>query len=204
MTPRPIRHARRGFSLIELLIAFTISATLLTATMTALHASFRSYKATTESASTHVVARMVMHRVLSLIRTGDEFGPYPVNPIETPEIQTDWIEFVTLDDEATGERRVLRLESRDAPDGSDAPLELWLVTTTFIDGVQSDEEERTLIEGLTSVTFTLEYDVGPRLRRATFDMTVRPNDLQDAEIGAGMIEAPTIRMVASATPRTGD
>ena len=42
--------ARRGFNLIELLVALTITSTLLTATMVALDASFTAYQRTTEVA----------------------------------------------------------------------------------------------------------------------------------------------------------
>lgn len=58
-TQRSVRtHAlsRRGFSMIEVLISLTISATLLTATLGALDGSFKAYKVTTEGASTNVVA----------------------------------------------------------------------------------------------------------------------------------------------------
>ena len=45
---------RRGFNLVELLLALVISAALLTATMVALNASFMAYQATTEVASTQL------------------------------------------------------------------------------------------------------------------------------------------------------
>ncbi|HZW10885.1 MAG TPA: prepilin-type N-terminal cleavage/methylation domain-containing protein [Phycisphaerales bacterium] len=67
---QPRGGAARAFSVVELLVALTISSLLLTATLVALDASFKSYKVTTESASSHVVARMVMHRMTTMIRTG--------------------------------------------------------------------------------------------------------------------------------------
>ena len=73
------RRARRGFSLVEMLIALAITAALLTSTFVALDVSFRAYQKTTEVASTHIIARLMMHRMLTLIRTGQEFGPYPIN-----------------------------------------------------------------------------------------------------------------------------
>src|SRR5262245_43037990 len=83
----------RGFSLIEMLIALAICAALLTCTMVALNASFTAYQATTEVASTHTIGRLVMHRMLALIRTGQEFGPYPTNPLITT-LASDEIEFI--------------------------------------------------------------------------------------------------------------
>jgi len=65
---RPRR--RRGFNLIEMLIALAITAALLSATMVALDASFMAYQTTTEVASTHTISRLVMLRLMTLIRTG--------------------------------------------------------------------------------------------------------------------------------------
>ena len=54
MITKPVSRTRtrRGFNLIELLIALAITASLLTATMVAIHASFQAYQTTTEVAST--------------------------------------------------------------------------------------------------------------------------------------------------------
>ena len=187
--------------MIEVLISLTISATLLTATLGALNASFKGYQVTSEGASTNVVARIVMQRLTAMIRTGDSFGPYPVNPITTPELESTYIEFVSYRDPSTGTEKVTRLERRDSV--SDGPYELWYVLTTYVGGVYQDEDEAPLITGLNDVTFTMEYDVGPKLRRATVDLIIQPNDLQDIAVGSNL-EAPTIRLVASASPRMND
>lgn len=202
MRPMTRDRSRRGFSLIEMLVALTISATLLAATFSALDASFKSYKRTTESASTHVVTRIVMHRIMTMIRTGEagSFGPFPDNPIELPEITTNSIEF-TVNGRNEGEQQIVSLQRRDVEEGSeDGPYELWLVLTTLVDGVATESQERPLLVGVLDAVFTLEYDVGPTLRRATVDLTVLPNDLQDAAISANL-DTPSIRMVASASPR---
>ena len=111
---RPVRGGRRGFNLVELLIALAISSALLAATMASLDASFTAYQTTTEMASTHTVARMTMHRVLGLIRTGQEFGPFPINPQDTL-VEEDYIEFFTAND------RYMRLEWWETPD-ADHPV----------------------------------------------------------------------------------
>jgi len=196
------RAARRGFSLIELLIALTITATLLAATLGALDASFKSYKNTTETASTHVVSRIVMYRLMSMIRTGKEFGPYPLDPLDSSQnpVVSDAIEFVSMEDEDTEFRRVVRVEKRTATDVSRGPFELWYVQTDYSAGVQSSQAEAPLLSSVTDARFTLEYDVGPRLTRATVDITVAPNDVQDARIFSDL-DAPTVRFVSSACPR---
>ena len=199
-TPR--RNTKRAFSLVEVLIALTITATLLTATMAALDASFKSYKANSESAATNVVARIIMQRLTGMIRTGEQFGPYPANPIATPSIQSTWIEFVSFRDPGLGEERVIRLERRDG-DAETGPYELWYTITTFIDGEFENEQESILLTGLTQVLFDMEYDVGPRLRRVTIDLILSPETTGDAAVG-GRLETPTIRLVSSASPRAYD
>ena len=52
---RPHR-ARRGFNLLEMLIALALTAALMAATMVALDASFMAYQTTTELASTHTAS----------------------------------------------------------------------------------------------------------------------------------------------------
>ncbi len=199
-TPR--RASRPAFSLIELLIALSITATLLAATLGALDASFKSYKNTTETASTHVVARIVMYRLMSMIRTGKEFGPYPIDPLDASQnpVISDAIEFVAMEDESTSFRRIVRIERRDATDPSRGPSELWYIQTDYSGGVQSAQNEAPLLSNVTDSRFTLEYDVGPRLMRATVDITVSPNDVQDARMFSDL-NAPTVRFVSSACPR---
>jgi len=197
---KPLRRiVRRGFSLIEMMIALTITATLLTATLAALDASFKSYAVTSESASTHVVSRIVMQRLMALIRNGENFGPYPVNALTTPIIESDWIEFQSFSNAATSTTRVTTLSKQ----GEEGDFTLIYTLSTFEGGVLTSEESRPLIAGLTQLNFIMEYDVGPTLKRVTVDMVVQPNDLQDAAITAGL-DAPTIRMVASASPRKLD
>jgi len=196
------RSPRRGFSMIEVLISLTITSTLLTATMAALNTSFKGYQVTSEGASTNVVARIVMQRLTAMIRTGDSFGPYPVNPVLTPEIESDYIEFVSFRELSTGTERVTRLERREAT-GNDGPYELWYIVTTYVDGTYEDQDTAPLLSGLNDVKFVMEYDVGPRLKRATVDLIIQPDDMQDLTVGSSLA-APTIRLVASASPRLND
>ncbi|MCA9275858.1 MAG: prepilin-type N-terminal cleavage/methylation domain-containing protein [Phycisphaerales bacterium] len=199
---RARKTTRRGFSMIEVLISLTITATLLTATMAALNTSFKSYQVTSEGASTNVVARIVMQRLTAMIRTGDSFGPYPVNPILTPELTSDYIEFVSFREPSTGTERITRLEKRDG-DAETGPFELWYTLSTYVNGEFQGEDEAPLLVGLNDVVFTMEFDVGPRLKRATVDLIIQPDDMQDLAVGS-KLEAPTIRLVASASPRTDD
>lgn len=201
---RCLPGSRRGFSVAELLIALMISSMLLTATLSALDGSFKAYKATTESASSHVIARMVMHRMTTMIRTGEDFGPYPINPILDPVLIPDppEIEFVVDKDEETGFERVIRIERRDTAE--EDIFALWYVQTDLIDGVQQGEAQSyPLLTNVQNVTFTLHYDVGPRLKHATIDLTIRPDDLDDAAIAANL-ESASMRLVTTVSPRRMD
>lgn len=199
MNHRTRTHARRAFSLVEMLIALTISATLLTATLTAFDASWRAYKDTTESASTHVVSRIVMHRILAMVRTGTEFGPYPDDVLDASQnpLTSTSIEFVAEADRLAGNNRITRIERRAVANTTDQ-FELWYVLINRADG--STIEERPLLANVREALFILEYEPGPRLVRATIDLSIRPNDEDDLRVG-GTDRTPMIRLVASAEPR---
>lgn len=195
-------HVRKGFSLIEMLIALTITSTLLAATMTALHASFRAYKFTTDAASTHVVSRIVMHRLLTMVRTGDQFGPYPADvlaPSQNP-VESTYVEFLAYYDEPTLTKRIVRVERRDPLSSEQGPYTLYMTQKTFVNGTLTETLDQPLLQGVKDAKFTLEYDIGPRLRRATFDLTVQPGDTQDTSLHTELA-APTIRLVSSVMPR---
>jgi prepilin-type N-terminal cleavage/methylation domain-containing protein len=198
VTPTPCR----GFSIIEMLVALTITATLLSAAFVALDTSFKSYKATTEGASSHVVSRIVMYRIMSMIRNGAEFGPYPEDPLDLLQnpVFSDFIEFTAKSDPSTGKSQVVKIEKRTATDAARGPFELWYVQTDLVNGAQVKQITSPLITNLQDARFRLEYDIGPRLLRATVDITVAPNDVQDANIHSDLA-APTIRFVSSAAPR---
>ena len=184
---RSITTRRRGFNLVEVLIALAITASLLTATLVALDASFRAYQSTTEEVSTQSIGRIVMHRMLTLLRTGTEFGPYPADP-RVNRIRSDYIEFRTQEDEVVTIRWDRNNEVLTYQIEGQAPVEL-------LDGVVgTSDEEGNLLE-----PFTLEFEQGRRLYRASIDLSVEPNDVIDLEIEGD--QARRIRLVGSAMPR---
>ena len=181
------RICRRGFNLVELLIALAISSALLTATMLALDASFTAYQMTTEQASTHTVGRLIIHRILTLIRSGTEFGPFPVDPLDTV-VESNFIQFVT-------------------PDGGVMTVE-WVPIDEAL-YIDIDGDQNVLLEGVIAqvdpdtgddvAPFTLEYEKGRTLYRATVDLTIVPDDNMDLEIEGENTEV--IRLIGSAMPR---
>ncbi len=176
------RGHRRGFNLIELLIALAITAALLSATMMALRASFMAYPSTTEVASTHTISRLVMHRMLALLRTGQDFGPLPLTPLDSI-VDSNYIEFFTSDGQ------LITLDWVDADDT------LYVVLTDE-NGLETPYP---LLEGVTSCNFTLEYELGYKLHRATIDMTIVPDDNMSVTLDGD--NQLVIRLVASAMPR---
>ena len=192
------RHSRtnhrRGFNLVELLIALGITATLLTATLVALNASFRAYQATTEVSSTHTIARLTMNRMTMMIRVGDEFGPYPIDPLDTT-VTSDFIEFATPDGD------IMTLEFDEA-------LQALLVTVS--DPATGEEATYTLLEGVLRqmdsdgepmAPFTLQYEKGRNLYRATIDLLIKPDDNMSLSI-EGNNDSQLIHLVSSAMPRS--
>jgi prepilin-type N-terminal cleavage/methylation domain-containing protein len=216
------RRVRRAFSLIEMLIALAITSTILSATLVAFDAMYKVYDTATDSASNHVVARITVNRLLGMIRTGSDFGPFPADVLDRNwnPLKADYFEFASAFDEATGEiTEITRVEYRfaatgaanrvwrvgtDPPipegeptDGTTEPGELWLVV---IDLVNDIEQEFLMLSDVRSATFTLEYDIGPRLVRGTVDITFEPT--LAADDGTWTPATPeTVRLVASAIPR---
>lgn len=201
---RSPRALRRAFSMVEMLIALTVSSLLLSACLVALDSSFKSYEATTESASTHVVSRLVMYRVMAMIRQGEEFGPYPMGVLNPTKIESAYVEFVSHEDEATGERQVTRLEKVADPNNSGSFI-LQYQRWDYLNGALVQTFTHPLIRNLMDAKFTLEYDMGPKLTRATVDLTIKPDDITTSATSiATDLDTPVVRLISSASPRKLD
>jgi hypothetical protein len=170
-----------------MLIALAISAALLVAVLSALVASFRAYQATTEQASTHVIGRVIMHRMMALVRNGVDFGPLPEDARDR-YVLTD--EFVFVDE-----------------DGREIALRLDRPTSALLMKV-GDAAEQLLLEGVRGPVdetgaaigaFTLEFEQGTTLVRASFDLTVDADD--NASVALEGDEVIPIRLVGSTAPR---
>jgi len=192
--PSRLRRARRGFNLVELLIALTITATLLTATMIALDASFMAYQNTTEVASTHTISRLALHRILTLVRTGRDFRPRPALPQDRIE-ESDFIDFetqdgdiVTVEWDETEEALYIR------PGGAGNPR--YLILEGVLKQYYPAGHPRA---GELILPFTLEYERGFNLYRATVDIAVQPDDNMNVTMDGNRNEI--IRLVATAMPR---
>ncbi len=214
---RTRRHGRRAFSLMEMLFATTISAMLFTSLLLSLDTMFKGYEQTTDTASSQAVTRIAVNRVLGLIRTGSEFAPIPADVLDSDlnPLSAHWFEFVSQRDSDGEITQVTRLEFRydgadlidepwspdeEPPDPPEDASELGSIYIVFVDAGSGDEEERLLLSGVQQAIFSLHFDVGPQLLRATIDITVVPQI--EADLMVSTEAAPqTIRVVASAMPR---
>jgi prepilin-type N-terminal cleavage/methylation domain-containing protein len=205
------RSCRAGFSLIEALIAIAISGALLAAAVVALDAMFKSYKQTTDSASTHIVSRIVMNRILGMVRTGVDFAPVPNDVLDADDnpLASDYFTFVSdtgdnvrIEFRLPGESADLRVwqpgtTPSPAYTPADLPGELWYVR---LDAAGSPVDEQMLLSGVRSCMFTLNYDVGPRLRRATIDLVIESDEPEEITVAADAVPQ-TVRLIASSVPR---
>lgn len=185
---------RRGFSVMELIVALAISAMLLSASLVALDASFKAYQRTTEEASTHAVSRLAMHRMLALVRTAEWVGPLPESPLDQ-ERHSDEITVRTRDGRTVnirfddeGDRLLLAVASAGDEGGEPEEFEL-------LGGVST----RTLPDGSPVPPFRLQYEDGWRVTRVTVDLSIRPDAARTAAIAHESGEE--IRLVGSASPR---
>lgn len=184
------RRTATGFSVIEVLISISIVSVLMTSVMFSLQASFHAYQETTESASRDTIARLTMNALLSMIRTGTEFGPIPYNIITNPIVESDYIEFIT----ARGD--YVRVEYVEA--------EETLYVVVDPDGAAQREVLASgvppIYDGETRLApFTLHYVIGPRLYRATVDLMFGDDSAVDLS-QEGAMSTPT-RLISSVMPR---
>jgi prepilin-type N-terminal cleavage/methylation domain-containing protein len=195
-------HARRvrGFTLIEVLVAIAITGLMMGAVMVALDTCFKGYKVTTEQSATNMMARLTMQRISSLVRNAKDFAPYPNDVLDLTQnpVKSTRIEITTP--LGTSGRQVSIFERRSAA-GAAGPFQLWYVRKDFNGNTEVLSEERPILSGVLAVTFTLQYSAGPRLGRATIDLTVKANEFQDASVST-TLKVPPIRLVSTAVPRT--
>lgn len=193
---RQARGARRaGLSIVELLMALAITAMLLTATMAAMNASFRAYADASEQASAQTGSRIVMHRLITLIRTSTAHGPLnadaSVTPAATISGNTITSPYIELLDRSGN---LVRMEHRANTQ------ELWVIQTPLGGGTSVSQP---ILGGVTAATFTLTRRRDNEgiwvLERGTADISVQPG--QDTTLALENGNSTTIRLIASTKPR---
>lgn len=185
------RYRSRGFSVIEVLIAITITSLLMTAVMYALNASFFAYQRTTETASRDTIARLIMSGTLSMIRTATNFGPVPANVLTDPVITSDYLEMLTKKGD------YIRIEY-DIDDET-----LYAIVNPGV-----NEKKNILLSGVLPqyddlgeriLPFKMQYIIGPKLYRITIDLQVGEDTGVNLEQEGSYTD--TLRIVSSVMPR---
>lgn len=214
---RLLACTRRAFSILEMQIALVISALLFTAMLTALDTMFKGYETNADAASSNVVTRLVVNRALTMVRTGSDFRPQPDDVLDndTNPLYSDYMEFVSVRNDDDDPIETIRIEYRYPDEGAQLRSwgveeeepelgftpsgngALWMVRTDLVTGV---ETETILLDNVRAARFTLRYDIGPTLTRATIDITSDANTPQSVALSTDA-PPPALRMVASAMPR---
>jgi Tfp pilus assembly protein PilW len=156
--------------LVELLIALSISAALLTATAVAVDASFRSYAVNQEQASLTQRARLAMYRILTSIRTTDLHQP------KTTALATTFSKGTIVTDTGIAMFTDDGVELDYVYDDTNKQLLLIQGGTSHVmlHGVDAFQVKLEPMRSADSIkTGQMTYD---RLMRATVLLTVRTND----------------------------
>lgn len=195
----PVRRPRRprgaGFSMVELLVSLAITALLLTATVVAMDASFKSYASAAELASTQASSRLTTHRFLTMIRTSTAHGPLLPDPSDIPPVtisgntvESHYMELLASNGD------FVRLEYRTAIQ------ELWAVVTPAGGGPAN---ELPILSNVTDARFHCHRRENKEglwvLDRGSIDLTIQPGQDNTLAIENGN-NAP-IRIIASTMPR---
>lgn len=187
---RSIRRSA-GLSLVEMLISLAITAMLLTATVVAIDASFRAYAAAAESASTQTTTRLVVHRLLTLMRTSTAHGPLLPETDVTLSGNTLTSPYIELLDP---DGNLVRLEYESAD-------QMLYVTVTPFGGTVATKEP--LLGGVTQCAFMLNRRLDDDgvwvLDRGSIDFTVEPD--ADTSLAIEGDSAEPMRVIASTMPR---
>jgi len=188
----------RGVSLVETLMALTITAMLLAATMVATDASFKAYASAAEQASAQSSTRMVVNRLLTLIRTSTAHGPLQPDASVTPAatlsgqiITSPYIELI----DPSG--NLIRVEYKSASQ------ELWFSTTP---PGSNTAVSQPILGGVTAASFYCRRRKNDNnlwvLERGTMDLTIEPG--ADATLAIESGNSSVIRVIASTMPRKLD
>ena len=192
MKPARTTTRRRGAGMVELMIALSISASLLTAVGVAVDAAFRGYRFNQEQVILMQRLRVSQHNITTTIRTTKQHSPVSSaakTSFSTGATVADTgIEMFDLND------RLVRYEY-------DAPTKRLLITTngksyTLASGVEKFQVRMEPMRSAASIRTGGGWDL---LKRATITMTVRTTK-QTAASGEST-GLQTLTLSSSAMPR---
>ena len=187
------RPSRKGLGLVELLLALSISASVLVAVAYAVDVSFRAYSVNQEQNTLMQRARITMHRLLTQIRTTAEHQPYnaaAVADFKAGKIATD--SGIRLLDEAGRETSY----KYDAAAKEIACVDADGNEFVAVRGVEFFQVKFEPMKSETSLRAGGTYDL---LMRATIKITVRNAD-KESDVNES-VAPQTVSLTASVVPR---
>jgi hypothetical protein len=195
-----------GLSIVEMLIALSISAVLLIAVTAAIDVSFYAYASAAESASTQSASRLVMQRLITMIRTTTLHDAYdPADPAVTladpsqPPVQCVGLEMVDSEWRLTKVWWAVNAAYADADLG-----DLWYQLEANAGQPMLEQVRIQRTSGGLPYLFTLSSrmsDSGLLLHRATVDLTVEAGADATLALEAYQGAADPVRLIASTVPR---
>ncbi|MDP7009387.1 MAG: type II secretion system protein [Phycisphaerales bacterium] len=174
---------RRGFTLVEVIIALAIASLLLSGLFASLQGSIQAYRASAAEGVNSLTARLLVERIALLVRTGVDFGPLPTVATEN-EVESNVLEITTQE-------------------GQDIEIEWHSASnelTMTVDGTSS-----TVLGGVVQTTggssitpFLLQFEHGTTLQRVTINLAVVPDPEHATAMDGG---DQTLRFTTSVMPR---
>lgn len=195
---------RHGVGLVELLVALSISAAVLTAVAVATDASFKAYGANQREAQLMQRARVAMHRITTYIRGTD---------LHLPD-DDDAQELFEKGQIATASAIRMMVSSSQGVIFRQQDNELQMVPFTIAGNVLTEGTARTLLTGVGTGDFQITFEpqrsaqavkIGglsancDQLKRASIILTVR-TDASTSAAGEGTQDA-AVTLSASVMPR---
>lgn len=194
-SPGPRR--RLGISMIELLIALAIAASLLTAVAIAIQGSFDSYKINQERAMGMQRARVALNRILAQIRTTQSHQP------NSAAAQDDFVRGAVTTDSGIS----MFVDQSSGVSFQFTDGQLLRTPFSVVDGTITSGAAQVLLEGVQDFSITFEsqasveakkqygYGVYDQLRRATITLTLA------GHTGPDSTGAQTLTLSCSVMPR---
>jgi prepilin-type N-terminal cleavage/methylation domain-containing protein len=191
------RNRRRGVGLVELLVALSISAALLTATGVAIDASFKAYAVNQQNSDLTQRSRLAIYRITAMIRQTREHAPHTTalaNQFATGKTITD----TTID--------MYDLNKNEVTYSYDAAKKQLIATVKSFGGVavphvmcEGVETFQVRMEPMRSAESIRTGGAWDLLKRASIVLTVKTSAATIAEGESGGTQ--TVTLSASVMPR---
>jgi Tfp pilus assembly protein PilV len=185
---------RAGATLVEVLIALSITAALLTAVGLALDASVQGYQINEVETTLAQRARITMHRMLATIRAGGGHEPYSADAHATFVNGVDVTDSGIAFDTDDGHLTIYRYDAANKR----VMAEIDGVSHVLLDGVDAFSLRLEPMKSAAHIRSGLNHDL---LRRVTILLTIRDADSATTPLPGEVRSGRTLTVSSSAVPR---